>query len=230
MKSILILKKVGNSRTHYVGLQLIWVELIELFMDLRTSPVLINRLKNISDEDAWNRFFDIYSPLILAFARQKGCNESLAEDVLQETMCQLLQYMVQFDYNPERGKFRSYLLQVVSSRIRRLKNIKVQTVPIQQEEEETSLDFSDTRLKEPWEEFDKLWKNNLMVHAFARVQKRVNPSTWKSFELFVIEKKSTDRVAKELNMTKNTVYKHKKRVMDLVEEEIKNLEQEIGDF
>ena len=199
-------------------------------MDLRTSPVLINRLKNIADEEAWNQFYDIYSPLILAFARQKGCNESLAEDVLQETMCQLLQYMVKFDYNPEKGKFRSYLLQVVSSRIQRLKSVKVHTVPFQHEEEETSLDFSDTRIKDPWDEFDKLWKNNLMIHAFARVQKRVHPLTWKSFELFVIEKRAADHVATELKLAKNTVYKHKKRVMDLLEEEIRNLEQEIGDL
>ena len=199
-------------------------------MDLRTSPVLINRLKNIADEDAWNRFYDIYSPLILAFARQKGCSESLAQDVLQETMCQLLQYLVKFEYNPKKGKFRSYLLQVVSSRIHRLQSTKVQTVPFQENEEESSLNFSDPNIKMPWEEFDKLWKSNLMIHAFSRVQKRVNPLTWKSFELLVIEKKPADQVSLELNVLKNTIYKHKKRVMDLLEQEIGILEQEIGDL
>ena len=199
-------------------------------MDLRTSPVLINRLKNIADEEAWNQFYDIYSPLILAFARQKGCSESLSQDVLQETMCQLLQYLVKFDYNPEKGKFRSYLLQVASSRIHRLKTTKIPTVPFELGEEESSLAFSDSSTKNPWQEFDKLWKSNLMIHAFDRVQKRVSPLTWKSFELFVIEKRQADNVAIELNIKKNTVYKHKKRVMDLLEQEIENLEQEIGDL
>ena len=198
-------------------------------MDFRTSPVLINRLKNISDEDAWNRFYDIYSPLILAFARQKGCSESLAQDVLQETMCQLMQYLVKFDYNPQKGKFRSYLLQVVSSRIRRLRSAKVPIIPLD-EDQQTSLELSDPNTKMPWEEFDKLWRSNLMIHAFSRVQKRVNPLTWKSFELFVIEKNPADHVAKQLGIAKNTIYKHKRRVMDLLEQEIDNLEQEVGDL
>ena len=199
-------------------------------MDLRTSPILINRLKNIVDQDAWNQFYDIYSPFILGFARRKGCSEALAQDVLQETMCQLLQYLCTFEYNPEKGRFRSYLLQVVTSRIRRLNSSKLPTVPYESEDDEKSMNYCDPSIKEPWEEFDKLWKNNLMIQAFERVQKRVEPLTWKSFELFVIDKRTADDVGKELNVKKNAVYQHKKRVVELLEHEISNLKQEIGDL
>ena len=197
-------------------------------MKLVTSPILISRLKNISDEEAWNRFYDLYSPLILAFARQKGCNASLAQDVLQETMCQLLQYMMKFDYNPNVGKFRSYLLQVVSSRIHRLKSPKIQTVPLISNDDDATIDILDQNAEDPWNAFEKLWRDNLKIQAFARVKERIKPLTWKVFELFVIENVDAEVIAKQLNVNKNTIYKYKTRVLDLLEQEIKTLEQELG--
>ena len=199
-------------------------------MSIVTSITLVEKLKHENNNDAWKRFYELYSPLIIGFARQRGCNETSAKDILQETMCQLLQYLKGFHYNPKRGQFRSYLLRIVMSRISRhvadnLSTFPLNTLPVGQQN-----DIPDPNSASPWRDFDRLWRKNLMQHALKRVKPKVKTLTWKSFECYALsDSKSAGDVASELGIKKNVVYQHKNRVIELLKHEIKNLEYEIGE-
>ena len=86
-------------------------------MDVVTSPTLLHKLKNPDDEEAWKRFYKLYSPVVLGFSRAKGCRPSLANDFLQETMMMLISALPDFDYTPGKGRFRNFLLKIVHRRI-----------------------------------------------------------------------------------------------------------------
>jgi len=63
----------------------------------------------MDDQKAWDRFFQLYAPLIKNFARSKGCAPSIEDDILQLTFVKLIKLLPDFIYEPERGKFRTYL-------------------------------------------------------------------------------------------------------------------------
>ena len=54
----------------------------------------------------------LYSPVIYTFVRKFGFDGSIAEDILQETMCQLVRYISNFDYDQGKGRFSTYLCMV----------------------------------------------------------------------------------------------------------------------
>ena len=200
-------------------------------MSIATSITLVEKLKHNNDNEAWNRFYELYAPLIVGFACQRGCSETTAKDILQETMCQLLQYVQRFDYNPQRGQFRSYLLRIVMSRISKHAANSLPTFPLNHLPNEPAIDIPDPNSVTPWNDFESLWRKNLMQLALKRVKAKVKPLTWKSFERYVLtEKQSADDVARELGVNKNMVYQHKNRVLELLKHEIKNLEHEVGDY
>ena len=84
---------------------------------LITSATLLDRVKDVEDQAAWDRFYEFYYPLVIGFCRKKGCEDDMAYDVLQESMVTLMRILPEFDYNPRKGNFRSFLLKVVERRI-----------------------------------------------------------------------------------------------------------------
>ena len=202
-------------------------------MSIATSATLVEELKDNNNEAAWNRFYHLYTPLILGFARQRGFSETSAKDILQETMCQLFQYLDGFNYNPQRGQFRSYLLRIVMSRMSRYvaSTMSVSTSPLITSVNGSEVDVPDPNSTVPGDDFEMLWRRNLLKQALIRVKSKVKSLTWRSFECYALQdnKKSGDDVAEELGINKNRVYQHKNRVIELLKQEVKDLESEIGD-
>jgi RNA polymerase sigma factor (sigma-70 family) len=78
-----------------------------------THPTLLDRLRDPADHAAWHEFADRYGDLILRYCLKSGLQYADAEDVRQRVMLSLAQAMPGFQYQPRRGRFRSYLGQVV---------------------------------------------------------------------------------------------------------------------
>lgn len=201
--------------------------------NIRTSQTLLNKLKESTNDSAWNRFYGLYSPVILGFLRKRGLDQSSAEDILQETMCELVHCLPKFEYRPEKGRFSTYLCTIVrgtmSKRLRRIKGIEI---PLKDSPGSQKFDIPDLYRPEFFDAFNENYKKKLMQKALSRVKKRVEPLTWKSFQLFVLDgKKSANEVAAELGVQdRNSIYQHKKRMISLLRDEIKNLENVIGEL
>ena len=74
-----------------------------------TRLTLIQKVKDPDNEEAWFEFHQLYWDLVIGWARMYGCSETLAQDVFQETMVNLLRNLSDFDYDRDKGHFRSYL-------------------------------------------------------------------------------------------------------------------------
>ena len=201
-------------------------------MSIVTSMTLLEKVKQNVDDESWAMFYDLYSPLVFRFARKYGCDRATSEDIVQETMCQVLRYLPEFQYERQRGKFRSYLFQIVVSCIRRRCKSRLETESLDQFGNTPQLDIPDPHPEALELEFERQRRTNLMEHAIKRVKGRIESLTWKSFECFILGNgKSAADVAAELGIDdRNIVYQHKNRVIRYLKEEIKRLEQEIGDF
>lgn len=83
----------------------------------RTSPTLLERLRDAGDQAAWSRFQDTYGDLILRYGLARGLQTADAEDVRQLTFVKLMQSLERFRYDGARGRFRDYLFAVVRSAV-----------------------------------------------------------------------------------------------------------------
>ena len=201
-------------------------------MGISTSASLVARLIDPDDGAAWDRFYELYSPLIIGFARKCGCSSDAAYDVLQETMVCLLRTLPRFSYDRDKGKFRSFLLKIADSRVK-------DAYRRRRRYEELGSESNLARLLRqlpdapedaaPWQVWDALWEQNLLVQALKIVKKRVNKGTFRSFEMYVLRELPIAEVAAELGIRPNTIYQHRNRVIKILRREIDRLKSEIGE-
>lgn len=80
-----------------------------------TSTTLLAKLAEREtgiDQAAWFRFFALYQPVMVEFARMKGAGED-AEDVVQEVFANLAKAFQAGRYAREKGSFRAYLAKML---------------------------------------------------------------------------------------------------------------------
>ena len=87
-----------------------------IYDTFKTRETLIRALK-ASDNNAWVEFYEMYAPVIVNFARKRGCSKELAEDVLQETTMILMHYLKNFEYDKNKGRFKSLIFKITDSKI-----------------------------------------------------------------------------------------------------------------
>jgi RNA polymerase sigma-70 factor (ECF subfamily) len=191
----------------------------------RTSVTFINALKAY-DSNSWNYFYDHYAPLIVNFAKKRGCSDDRADDVLQETIIALYRYLPRFKYEQQRGRFRSFLFKITESKIVDLfrKNRRHITMsdPVMAEiTPDESEDGRETRML-----WDTAWEQNVTREAIEAARLRVRPLTFTCFKRVFLEEESIKSVAKDLEITSNLVSQHKHKVYTLIIEEAKRIKRE----
>lgn len=187
---------------------------MEKYEPIATRETLIKALKS-DDEGAWTHFYDRYAGLILNFALKRGCSKELAEDVLQETVMALIKHLKNFEYNREKGRFKSLLFKITESKIvdafRRngklsmLKDSEIFIKNLANEE--------DSERKHLW---DKEWENQILNEAIEDARSRVAQKTFQCFEEVFIKGKSIKETAEKLNISPNLASQHKFKVMKMV--------------
>jgi RNA polymerase sigma factor (sigma-70 family) len=97
-------------------------------MDKKTKLTLLERLRQGTDALVWQEFSDRYWRLIFAFARNRGCSEHTAEEIVQEVMVEVFRHRDTFCYDPARGRFRDWLGTVVRNLVAKYRRQPAQRV------------------------------------------------------------------------------------------------------
>src|SRR5437867_11135457 len=84
---------------------------------IRTRASLLARLKDWEDQASWQECHDTYWRLIYNFALKQGIAEDEAKDIVQETLLSVAKAIREFQYDPERCSFKSWLLSVTRDRV-----------------------------------------------------------------------------------------------------------------
>ena len=85
-----------------------------------TRPRLLIRIRNRADHPAWYEFDALYRPLLFRFGRARGLGETEAEEVAQHGMAAIDRYIGSFEYDPQKGKFKSWLATMINNHIRNM--------------------------------------------------------------------------------------------------------------
>jgi len=198
-----------------------------------TRATLIKRLKDWDDQSSWQEFFDIYWKLIYGVARKAGLTDDEAQEVVQETLMSVAKHMPGFDYDPNIGSFKAWLLNMTRWRIigqfRKRK-------PGMQQEPPTELDGGRTKMidKVPdpaGNELDVMWEQewqtNLLEAAVAQVKRTMDPQKYQIFDLYVNKGCPPEQVAAQFGISANLVYVTKHRVTEAIKAEVERLEKEM---
>jgi RNA polymerase sigma factor (sigma-70 family) len=97
----------------------------------RTSFTLINRVKDLDDDEGWREFFERYRWLVLRVASQHGLTDAEAEEVAQEVFARVARNIGVFETGGRPGAFRKWLRQMstwCALTARRKRQIDVQSL------------------------------------------------------------------------------------------------------
>lgn len=183
-----------------------------------TRPSLLLRIRDRNDSAAWVVFDGIYRPMLHRYALACGLTDCDAEDVVQHCLAAIQEKIEAFDYDPEKGRFKAWLRRIVQNRVRNLVRDR-RDVP----DGDGRLSNLQSRDESPEDVFDRLWMQEHLWHCLDLVRQDVEESTYRAFQLYVLEQKPIDEVCRTLNMRANLVYTIKWRLTEKVAERMREL-------
>jgi RNA polymerase sigma factor (sigma-70 family) len=187
-------------------------------MDSKTRPTLLERLRDGSDQLAWDEFFKVYWPLVFCHAKHIGCSDQTSEDIVQEVMLAVFQQKDVFHYDPQRGRFRDWLRRLVRNKVaehRRRPAQRVRARGIDVQTDSVEPEAGDLPPDAVWE---AAFESTLLAVLLDVVRQEVNPRTYQAFELFVLHDVPGAEVAKATGLTRNAVYLARRAVFHRLEE------------
>lgn len=201
----------------------------DLFLATRRS--LLTRLKDWSDQESWREFFQTYWKLIYSVALKSGLTEAEAEDVVQETVVTLSRTMEKYQYQPEKCRFKTWLMRITRMRIAdQFRKRGPEFSAWRRRDESRTGTSAEDQIADPVEPFiesvwDEEWQKNLVDAALDTTKRRVRPEHYQIFYLSVMKELSPSHVAKTLGVSTAQVYLVKHRVAARVKKEIQRLEK-----
>ncbi len=192
-----------------------------------TRASLLIRVRDPADQAAWHDFEEIYRPLILRLARQKGMQEADADDVAQQVLLAVAKAVERREHDPTRAKFRTWLNRVAQNAIL---NALSRGKPdrgsgdtgllavLHQHESHDGPDSDLLRLE---------YRREMFRWAARQVRQEFHPDTWNAFWRTAVDGRDCEEVAKELGKNRGAVYAARSRVTRRIQEKVAEYENEL---
>jgi RNA polymerase sigma factor (sigma-70 family) len=147
---------------------------------LKTRPSLLVRIRDAGDDAAWVTFVTIYGPLVYRYACRRGVQDADAADVTQDVMNKVAGTIRSFEYRPDRGRFRDWLLTITRHRVAQFYKCRAQSPeqPFRSGELE-KLGGGDDPPDADWNE---AFNARVLRVALDRVRPHYEAVTWCAFE------------------------------------------------
>jgi len=190
--------------------------------DPLTSPSLILKVRDANDSDSWGTFERLYSPVVRIYCRRRGIQEADVDDLVQDVMASVSNAIRNFEYDPSRGKFRSWFGTITANRVKTFltkRNNKGHGGPLLPETFVLQ-QISDRNADSDWNE---VFCQEVLRSACERVRPNFESATWLSFEMTWLNNQPAAEVALLLGLPIHTVYVNKSRVLKQLEAEVRVL-------
>ncbi|QOJ18797.1 MAG: sigma-70 family RNA polymerase sigma factor [Phycisphaeraceae bacterium] len=175
-----------------------------------THVTLLARLADVEDHAAWTEFAARYGDLIRNVAERKGLQPSDCDDVVQDVLLALTRRMPGFEYDPTRGKFRSYLKTVTLHAIFRRSRQKAGDVELEGMGSRAEAFGAETPSDEQW---DLEWRQYHLRLAMRTIEIEFSEQDRQAFSLYAIDGRDARDTADELGLSVDQVYQAKSRIL-----------------
>ena len=163
-----------------------------------TRSSFLERVKS-GNEEAWKEFYNKYAGMIHYIGKKRQLTPEERDDLMVDVMVIFWKKMDAFFYDPERGKFRSYLGKIADFAAFRIfnKNHKneFQHLPLS---EDYPADVDLNYMEE--------WQNFLLEKALEDLKDQVDTEIWQTFYMSTIQKRPIEEVAAVTRKSPNNIY------------------------
>lgn len=193
---------------------------------VNTRQTLLLKIRNQHDDAAWQDFIQFYRPYIYRVVQNlKNINVNDREDIIQEVMLIAWKKLPDFDYNPSKGRFRSWLCTVAQRTAYAFWNKRNKGEFFEEAENSDQLQHGINP------EIEKIsqneWEKHIADLAWESIASKFDPNVLEAFKRLASGEKG-EVVANELKLSQNSVYVYKKRVLAALQKEITYLDDELN--
>ena len=185
-----------------------------------TSLSLLDRLKHEPDPSEWQRFVDIYSPLICRWLTRMPLQNSDHEDLTQEILAVVVQKVPDFERRRE-GSFRAWL-RVITANCLKVHWRSKKYRPLVAGGSDFQRTIQD--LEDPQSSLTHVWDTEHDRHVVRRlleiVGSQFEPKTLVAFRKVVLEGQKSAQVAEEMGISVNAVLLAKSRILRRLRQEL----------
>lgn len=181
-----------------------------------TTIELLDGLHDSNNRAAWDEFDRRYRPILIAFLRRMGLDETDAADVAQDTLTCFVQDYRARKYVREQGRLRSWLIGIARCRLADLRRLKGRRRERRGESAIEGLP-NDSDADAIWEA-EKRRVMFLQAVAELRETTRFNERTIQAFERVVLRHEPVEYVSAELGLSAQEIYNAKNRVVERLRE------------
>jgi RNA polymerase sigma-70 factor (ECF subfamily) len=192
-----------------------------LFPTTRLSLLL--RIRDTSNQAAWEEFVATYSPAIYRFARQKGLQDADARDLAQNTLAAVADRIGDWKVDNDRARFRTWLARIALN----------QTITMFRRRKPDAARGGTTAVavlhQEPVEGSDlELNHQREVFRLLARkVRVEYEEATWQAFWMTAVEGISIEEAARSLGRSVGAVYTARSRIVRRLQELARSYSEEL---
>lgn len=186
---------------------------------LTTQYSLIHRLQDPRDQEAWQRFTQLYQPAIYRSLVAKGLQHADACDLVQQVFLAVSNALQRRPHDPDQARFRTWLDRVIRNvAINAVRNRARLPVPME------SLDQIPVEGSPEEQLLEQEYQRQRFAVAAQRVQQDVSPQTWQAFWRTTILGQEIQEVADDLSCQRGSVYAARSRMIRRIKREVEKLE------
>jgi RNA polymerase sigma-70 factor, ECF subfamily len=185
-----------------------------------TSLTMLERMQS-HDALAWERFVDLYSPMVFSWLRRAGFRDEDARDLLQDIFLLVSRSIGQFERREE-GSFRGWLGTVTANRVREYYRSR-KDQPVAAGGSDAHLQLLQVAQQEPGDPSDPGSSNSLLHRGLELIRRDFEERTWQAFWRCAVAGQAAADIARDLGMTAGGVYMARARVLRRLREELDGL-------
>ena len=189
---------------------------------LNTRVTLLDKIKSKNDNDSWDDYDRYYRSYIYALLRKMKINHHDCEDLAQLVLLKSWRNLPKFNYDKNRGKFRTWLAVMTRNITRDFINSK--SVRNQNQE----IEFIEDCFQDTDSEFEKKveaeWQIYISDMAWGNIKDNFKSHIILAFEL-AMDGHPVKEIAQQLGLAESSVSVYKNRVSKALMKEIIRLDQ-----
>ena len=187
---------------------------------LETTETLLNGLA-ANDQNRWARFYRDYAPWIENTLVKRGLSHHDAEEVVHDTLVELVRIMPTYKYDKsQKGAFHSLLFKIAQ-------NKAIDRIRKNRAESEHLAQFA----AEPLIPNEEDWRRETFNMALRRVfaDPSIGETSKIAFRRFVQLGEDAAKVAADLGITTNNLYQIRNRIKQRIAEEVQRIQENSPD-
>ncbi len=177
-----------------------------------TRDSLLLQIRDPENRVAWDRFTQIYRPIVYRLARRRGLQEADADDLCQQVLLSVSRSIQDWQRNPD-SRFHHWLNRVASNAILNALTRGPRELAVGGSDFLNAVHAVSQHNEDAERDIEREYQRQIYRRAAEIVRDSIQEDTWRAFVRTVVEGESTESVAADMGKSIGNVHAARSRVM-----------------